>query len=61
MGRFFRFMTFALLVGVYLGVISSAFAGKPTIAPICKQCHQEASDIVRGPLVGSLRSSRPYR
>jgi len=52
MGKVFRFMVFAVLVCVYLGVIGSASAGKPTIAPICKQCHQEVPDIVRGPLVG---------
>lgn len=43
-------LIFALLAVALM--LPASFAGKPTIAPPCKQCHQEAPDVVRGTLVG---------
>jgi len=41
-------MTLSLLMGTTL----PSYAGKPTIAAPCKQCHQPAPDMVRGTMVG---------
>lgn len=42
----------ALAAAVVSASLAPSQAGKPTIAPPCKQCHQEAADVVRGTLVG---------
>jgi len=41
-------MTFILLAGT----CQLSYAGRPTIAAPCKQCHQPADDMVRGTMVG---------
>jgi len=41
-------MTIAMIIGTY----QLSYAGKPTIAAPCKQCHQPADDMVRGTMVG---------
>ena len=34
-----------------MGTFEASYAGKPTIAAPCKQCHQPADDMVRGTMV----------
>jgi len=41
-------MIFSMLIGTY----QLSYAGRPTIAAPCKQCHQPADDMVRGTMVG---------
>lgn len=46
-----------LIIGLLLGILimtgthRATAAGKPTIAPACKQCHQASNDLVRGTMV----------
>ncbi len=49
-----RFLVFLSFVAIALSVVAfpgASDAGKPTIATLCKQCHQPADDLVRGSLV----------
>jgi hypothetical protein len=49
-----RILFFVLLVLInvmVMGTYELSYAGKPTIAAPCKQCHQPADNIVRGTLV----------
>ncbi len=43
---------FLLVIAIVLGMYRPALAGKPTIAPQCKQCHQSAPDVIRGTFAG---------
>lgn len=44
-------MSFVVIALSVIGFPGLSDAGKPTIAPLCKQCHQPADDVVRGSLV----------
>jgi hypothetical protein len=48
--KIFFFLLLAITV-VVMGAYEPSYAGKPTVAGPCKQCHQPADDIVRGTLV----------
>jgi hypothetical protein len=41
-----------LTVAIVTGTCQLSYAGRPTIAAPCKQCHQPADDVVRGTMVG---------
>jgi hypothetical protein len=40
-----------MITVMVMGTYELSFAGKPTIAAPCKQCHQPADDMVRGTMV----------
>ncbi len=43
---------FLTIIAITVGLYQPSYAGKPTIAAPCKQCHQPADDTVRGTMVG---------
>jgi len=45
------FVLLAVITVMVIGTHELSYAGKPTIAAPCKQCHQPEDDIVRGTLV----------
>ena len=45
------FVLLAMINVMLMGSYELSYAGKPTIAAPCKQCHQPADDIVRGTLI----------
>jgi len=45
------FVLLAILNVMVMGTYELSYAGRPTIASPCKQCHQPADDVVRGTLV----------
>ena len=50
--RFSIFITvLAIVVTTVIGTAELSYAGKPTVAPSCKQCHQAQDKVIRGTLV----------
>ncbi len=49
--RFSIFITVLAIVTTVLGTAGLSQAGKPTVAPSCKQCHQAQDKVIRGNLV----------
>jgi len=49
--RFSIFITVLAIVTTVIGTAGLSYAGKPTVAPSCKQCHQAQDKVIRGTLV----------
>jgi hypothetical protein len=49
--RFPIFITVLAIVTTVIGTAGLSHAGKPTVAPSCKQCHQAQDKVIRGTLV----------
>jgi hypothetical protein len=50
--KFLSFVLLAITNFMVMGTYELSYAGKPTVAAPCKQCHQPADDTVRGTMVG---------
>lgn len=49
--RILFLVVLAMITVMGMGTYEPSYAGKPTIAAPCKQCHQPADDVVRGTMV----------
>lgn len=51
--KFSILITAFVVVSAVLGTAGMSHAGKPTVAPSCKQCHQAQDKVIRGNMVSA--------